>query len=153
MKILNIEDDSFKHYDICNVIKSCCAAEIEWAKNLKEGIEKIEEAQGLMEMFNLVITDMYYPFEKGEKEINAGEILIQKMTEMKIKVPIILCSSANFCIPEIFGTIHYSQNENWEDELRNLILKVKISIPDPGIETTDDMVRKNLDEQENPKRT
>ena len=121
MRILNIEDDAIKHNDICKVIKSCGSMKIDWARNLEAGVERIREGIQGGTPYDLVITDMWYPREAGGEDEESGAALIQLIQQEKWELPVILCSSVRYRIPGILGAIHYSKNENWEDELKKLI--------------------------------
>ena len=121
MRILNIEDDAIKHNDICKVIKSCGSMKIDWARNLESGVDKIREGIQGGTPYDLVITDMWYPREPGGEDQESGAALIQLIQQEKWELPVILCSSVRYRIPGILGAIHYSKNENWEDELKKLI--------------------------------
>lgn len=121
MHILHIEDNVFKHRDICNVLQTCGKVEIAWAKNLEEGIEMIQRSVEDSRQYDIIITDMYYPLVQGGAEVEAGELLIQKIREMGLVIPVILCSSADIRMQGILGTVHYSEREDWESELRKLV--------------------------------
>ena len=121
MHILHVEDNVFKHRDICNVLQNCGNVEIAWAKNLEEGIEMIQHSVEDSRQYDIVITDMYYPLVRGGDEAKAGDLLIQKIREMGLVIPVILCSSADIRMQGILGTVHYSEREDWESELRRLV--------------------------------
>ena len=38
MRVLNIEDDTFKHNDICKALSGCGIKDVEWSNNLADGI-------------------------------------------------------------------------------------------------------------------
>ena len=123
MRVLNLEDDVAKHNNICKVLKRNGFIRIDWAKNLEDGMELIKSSIDSSDPYMLVVTDMYYPLVKGGKEEQAGEILINRIKKMHIDIPIIVCSSVRYRIPDILGTVYYSEKIDWEDELRGLIKK------------------------------
>lgn len=125
MNILNIEDDAFKHHDICKVVNENGSHNIDWVMYLDEAISKIESQIILGKPYNLIITDMYYPASKGGAEEQSGEILIKKAKEIQPAIPIIICSSCIYNNADAFGTIYYSEREDWELKLSNLIAKIK----------------------------
>ena len=45
MKVLNIEDDAFKHNDICKVLTSCGVNTVYWEKNYEDGWKAIKNAE------------------------------------------------------------------------------------------------------------
>lgn len=60
------------------------------------------------------ITDMHYPLKpRLEANNNAGFILIEQMKEKEIEIPVIICSSRNFRLPDVLGTV-------WYNELRDI---------------------------------
>ncbi|MCR5255599.1 MAG: response regulator [Acetatifactor sp.] len=123
MHILNLEDNVFKHHDICKAIErgSFANLKIECVGNLTDGINKIEDAIKQDNPYDLVISDMWYPEAPGESEKKCGEALINIFRERDWDIPIILCSSVNYRFPEILGSVYYSENEDWESELVKLI--------------------------------
>lgn len=122
MKILNIEDTATKHADICKALRKSGVTDIDWAKNLEDGLELLKAHS---KDYDLVITDMYYPLVQGGSEAMAGEILIRKMEELQLTIPIIACSSVRLAIPEILGTVYYSPNCDWERDLQELVKQVQ----------------------------
>lgn len=118
MRILHIEDDTFKHHSIKRVLEGCGKMEIVWVNNLEDGLAQIANE------FDLIITDMWYPVKPGAPETESGSLLIQTAKEQQWNIPIILCSSVRYRIPEIYGTIYYSDKEDWESELRSMIQRI-----------------------------
>ena len=124
MKVLNIEDDALKHNDICKVLASCGVNTVDWENNWSDGWKAIKEAEKTDTQYELIITDMYYPRESGGREEASGELIIQKVIDKELLVPVILCSSVNLKYNEIFGCIYYNKKRNWEDDLRRLISRL-----------------------------
>lgn len=119
MKILNIEDDAIKHTDICKVLGSCGCTDVEWAKNLEDALEMAKGGD-----FALYITDMWFPKTKGGVEEESGESFIRQIEKSGDATPVIMCSSVNYRIPNILGTVHYSDKSDWETELQKLLKEV-----------------------------
>ena len=119
MKILHIEDNVYKYHEINKVINQCGVHSVDWVECLNDGFKMMEENE-----YDLVITDMYYPIEKNGEEIEAGDLFIREATKRGWKVPIILCSSLGYYYPELFGTIHFSFNGDWEDDFKNYMKKL-----------------------------
>lgn len=124
MKVLNIEDDAFKHNDIYKVLTSCGVNTVYWEKNYEDGWKAIKNAEDAEKPYDLIITDMYYPREAGGRKEASGELIIQKVIDQELKVPVILCSSVNLRFSEIFGCVYYNRIRNWEDDLKLLINKL-----------------------------
>lgn len=122
LKIINIEDSPIKHVKISNVLNMCGLNEIniDWATNLEDGINMIKE-QG--ETYDLIITDMWFPIRKGENDIEAGDLLIQKSIEENWNIPILLISTVPYVYPEILGTVRYGEDYFWEEELISIVKK------------------------------
>ena len=128
MFILNIEDDVFKHHSICKALRSGGFNDlhIECKGNLKEGIDAIEKHNEMGQSYDLIITDMWYPEFSGGREAESGEKFIEIAQERLWDIPIILCSSVNYNYPGILGSVHYSENENWENKIVQLVRKAMV---------------------------
>ena len=127
MKVLNIEDEPIKHRKIKDVLESISVMEVDCERNLKDGVKRYKEALDSETPYDLIISDMFYPQEKGGGEEKSGDVLVALAHDEHWDVPIIICSSQNYSYPEIFGTLYYSDNVDWEGELRKLIEKLKNS--------------------------
>lgn len=126
MYILNLEDNVFKHHDICKAVERGYFAnlKIDCVGNLADGLSKIEEAINQEKPYDLIITDMWYPEKPGGSDNDSGDALIKEVKERGWDIPIILCSSVNYRFPGILGSVHYSENEDWESEIVKLIKKL-----------------------------
>ena len=74
---------------------------------------------------DLIVTDMQYPLEAGETvDEEAGFKLIERMEKEKIDIPVIVCSSLNYSIPNILGSVWYNElsdlNSKFEEALSKL---------------------------------
>lgn len=125
MKILNFEDNVFKHHDISKTIKEEIFAKIDQVSNLSDGIEILQKAYDEGSPYDLIITDMWFPVRFGEKPEQSGELLIKTLQERNMPVPVIMCSSINYQMPGILGSVHYSENKNWEIQLLQMVKKLK----------------------------
>ena len=125
--ILNLEDNVFKHHDICRVIEmgSFKNVKIDWVRNLTEGLNKIEEMNNNNTPYDVIITDMWYPLNDGGNDNNSGEMLISKSEELGWNIPIILCSTIRYRYSQILGEVYYSKNSNGEWELIDFLRQVK----------------------------
>ena len=124
MKALIIDDNVFKQSDIEKVLRSTIKWDIiDCERNLEYGLDCIEESIECGQPYDLIVTDMWYPERKGGDEFASGEKLIQIAVERKWDIPIILCSSINYHFSEILGAVHYSENDNWEEKMRQLVEK------------------------------
>ena len=64
---------------------------------------------------------MYYPADEDRVDADSGNRLIEILKEKEVSIPIIICSTVRFRIPEILGVVHYSANADWERELLELL--------------------------------
>lgn len=119
--LLNIEDDTFKHNDICKALSGCGIKDVEWSNNLADGWKQIKNSIDSNNPYDLIITDMYYPDEPGGREEQSGDVLIDRVIKNKITIPVILCSSVNLKYPEIYGCVYYSRERNWEADMQTLV--------------------------------
>jgi CheY-like chemotaxis protein len=120
MRVLNLEDNSMKHSAIERVLRSYGISDIAWARNFEDGMEFLEEP------CDLIITDMQFPMRKGENDNpDAGEKVIEQVKARGLEIPVIVCSSVKYKIPEAFGCIWYSPRSEWEQELRELVQRLQ----------------------------
>lgn len=124
MYILNLEDNVFKQVDITKVIRQFGKHEVDWVRNLGDGIEKLEMQMQSDKPYDLIISDMWYPEFSGGSDANSGDKLVKIIKEKGWNVPIIICSSVDYSYHEIFGNVHYSKEKPWENELAALIRKL-----------------------------
>ena len=117
-KVLLVEDSPIKGFEVTKVLKNSGVVEVVSAKNLKEGLDIIFAPDNGVE---LIVTDMYYPIEQGSGEAHSGEMLIERLTEANINLPVIVCSSVNYRVAGVLGCVHYSPNEDWERELEMMV--------------------------------
>ena len=120
MKVLNLEDNAIKHYEICRILKRNGIEEIDWVRNLEDGLKKVEENK-----YDLYIIDMWYPKHSGGPDNRSGELFIKEILKRKDPAPVILCSNQNYAYPEIYGTLYYSERSDWEEELERYIRQLK----------------------------
>lgn len=125
MYILNLEDNAIKHNAITKALRSTGRVEMDWARNLADGIEKIQTQIENGRPYDLIITDMWYPEEAGSGDAQSGLKLIQLIQEKSWNIPIILCSSMNYQMPDILGSVHYAENKDWEMALKILVKTIK----------------------------
>ncbi len=125
MRVLNIEDTPIKHRKIRDVLEGCRITDIDRVGYLDEGISAYKEALASGNPYDLVITDMWYPPTHGADEEKCGDKLVEIALKEKWDVPIIICSNQNYSYPEIFGTLFFSDNVDWEGQLRQYIEQLR----------------------------
>ena len=125
MRVINVEDDIFKHNDIKRALEVLGLKDITLVKNEKDAIKLIIESVNSDNPFNLVISDMQFPlFAGGGKDNNAGFKLIDDLKDNDVDIPVIVCSSFNLNIPDIIGCVYYSKNTDLDVEFRKLLQKL-----------------------------
>lgn len=65
MRVINFEDEPIKHRAIRDVLESCRVTDIDNGRNLEDGVAMYKEAISTGKPYDLIITDMWYPAEKG----------------------------------------------------------------------------------------
>lgn len=125
VKILNIEDDIFKHNDIRKALERCGSYVVDLCDNMEDGLKCIEQAIDKGEPYGLIITDMHYPLSKGAAaDVNAGVRFINELKKRKINVPVIVCSSIRLTIPEAVGCVWYNPSRDLDDDFKELLEKI-----------------------------
>ena len=125
MRVLNIEDGPAKHRAIRNVLEDCRVTDIDCERNLADGVARYKEALAAGNPYDLIITDMWYSPERGAGEQRCGDKLIEMAGREHWDVPIVICSNQDYSnYPGIFGSLHYSENVDWEGQLREYVDKI-----------------------------
>lgn len=122
-RILNIEDSIGKHWDINRALEWNGLPRAVNATDAENGIKMIEQAILEGNPYELLIIDMHFPI-KGVLNDNAGLLVIEELKRKKISIPIIVCSSVRYNIPEIIGCIFYSKNQDLNWDLKELLNKM-----------------------------
>jgi CheY-like chemotaxis protein len=125
-KVINIEDTILKHIAIKRALNKCGIGLIDQETTAISGIERIEEAIKEGNPYDLLVVDMHFPIEKGQDDFKAGEYVINTLKEKGINIPIILCSSVRYNIPNIEGCIFYNEKSgDLDSDMRELIEDLK----------------------------
>ena len=115
MKVLNLEDNAIKHYEICRILKRNGIEEIDWVRNLEDGLKKVEENK-----YDLYITDMWYPKHSGGPDNRSGELFIKEILKRKDPAPVILCSNhVRIRITRILRSMGHSIIQNGQTGRKN----------------------------------
>ena len=126
MRVLNLEDNAMKHYQVKRALEYCGAKEVDCIDNLQEGLEWLKETQGTEKQYDLLVTDMNYPLVKGGvSDGQAGEKLIQKLREEGIAIPTIICSTRRFIGEGVTGSVWYSNLRDIEEDFREILRRLK----------------------------
>ncbi len=128
MYILHLEDDIIKQYHIQRALEDACFSDfkLDHVNNLSDGIKNIERQIKAGRLYDLIITDMWYPERNKEAESASGKQIIKLVKEKGWNIPIIVCSTVDYEIPGILGSVHYDKNKDWEHELVRLVRGVSL---------------------------
>ena len=123
MKILNVEDDPYKHQDIKRALNRMGITDITLEESVNGAVISVLESIENHNPFDLIISDMQFPlFTNGRPDDDAGMTFIAELKEQNIDIPIIVCSSFRLNIPEVLGCVHYSRNTDLWEEFKKLIV-------------------------------
>lgn len=122
IKAVIADDDVFKGFNIRKALEFNGIRNIMTVRNQEKLWEQICHGE---EKIDLIVTDMQYPLEAGEPiDEEAGFKLIERMENKKINIPVIVCSSLNYSIPNILGNVWYNElndlNSNFKEVLARL---------------------------------
>lgn len=122
IKVVIVDDDVFKGADIRKALEFNGVRDIITVRNQEKLWEQIYHGE---DKIDLIVTDMQYPLEAGEAvDEEAGLKLIERMEKEKIDIPVIVCSSLNYSIPNILGSVWYNElndlNSNFKEALDKL---------------------------------
>ena len=120
--VIIADDEAIKRNDIRKALEFNSVRNIMTVKNQGELWEQIYHSE---DKIDLIVTDMQYPLEAGEAvDKEAGLKLIERMEKEKIDIPVIVCSTLNYNIPNILGSVWYDErndlNSNFKEVLGRL---------------------------------
>lgn len=120
LKIIHLEDSVIKHIAISRVVEKM--AQVDWVTDMASGIEKIDYAIEKGVPYDLAITDMHYPLSPGIRaDWEAGKIFVDVVNQKYDNLPVIICSTHNVKNPKAYGSVWFSDLNDWENELKALI--------------------------------
>ena len=118
-RILNIEDKIGKHWDINRALDFNGLPAADLAVNAETGLKMIEQALSAGNPYDLLITDMHFPVN-GVDNRSAGLYVIEELKRRAINLPVIVCSSRNYRIPEIAGCIFHNRSRDLSWDFKEL---------------------------------
>ena len=122
IKVVIADDDVFKGIDIRKALEFNGIRNIMTVRNQEKLWEQIYRGE---EKIDLIVTDMQYPLEAGEAvDEEAGFKLIERMEKEKIDIPVIVCSSLNYSIPNILGSVWYNKLNDLNSNFKKLLSKL-----------------------------
>ena len=123
IKAVVVDDDVFKGADIRKALEFNGIRNVMTVRNQEKLWEQIYLGE---DKIDLIVTDMQYPLEAGEAvDEEAGFKLIERMEKEKIDIPVIVCSSLNYSIPNILGSVWYNELIDLNSNFRKVLGKLK----------------------------
>ena len=122
-KIINIEDSTGKHWDINRALDWNGYPEADLATNAETGIAMVEKAIADGNPYDLLITDMHFSIN-GVDDTKAGLYVIEELKRKGIEIPIIVCSSIRYDIPEIVGCVFYNRGRDLSWDFREILSNI-----------------------------
>lgn len=122
IKALVLDDDAIKGIKITRALKECGVKEVISVEDQESGFEKVYQEEKKGQPFTLIVTDMHYPVRQGVvADPKAGLKLIERVKEEGLDIPIIVCSSDNFQIENILGTVWYSEIRDLREDFMEVL--------------------------------
>lgn len=122
IKAIIVDDDVFKRTDIRKALEFNGIRNIITVGSQEKLWEQIYQGE---DKIDLIVTDIQYPLEEGEAaDEEAGFKLIERMKKEKIDIPVIVCSSLNYSISDILGSVWYNRLNDLEDGFREVLSKL-----------------------------
>lgn len=126
MKILVLEDEADKYFEVRRALEYSGVSEIDRAKNQKDGFDLIYENNKNGDSYDVVVTDMQYPLEQGASiDQEAGFKLLERFQKEGINIPVIICSRLNYSEPDAFGTVWCDDRRDLNADFKELIDKLR----------------------------
>ena len=124
--VINIEDDAIKHTAIRRALKSNGISHVERARDAEEGLDMLDNAIEKGEPYDILVLDMQFPV-KGAYNKEAGRYIIKELKRKNINIPIVICSSINYNIPDVVACIFYNKSRNLNWDIKEMIKKLNIA--------------------------
>lgn len=120
LKVAVVDDNVFKSMEIKRALEFNGISNITLLNNQEDVWNLLNR-----EEVDLIVTDMHYPLEKGaEADLHAGYILLEKMKEKGIQIPVIICSSLNYLPEGAVGVVWYNKMKDLNFEFKEVLGRV-----------------------------
>ena len=121
-RVLIVDDDVLKLIDIERSLAGCGINRVETANNQEDAWDIICRNAGTVNEIDIIVSDMQYPISGGEDiDVEAGTKLIDRLRDNDISVAVIICSSIDYNIPDIAGTVWYSDLRDLDADFRAIL--------------------------------
>ena len=119
IKAVIADDEPIKRNEIRKALEWSGVRNIVTVKNQEELWEQIYQSE---DTIDLIVTDMQYPLKERQAiDTEAGLKLIERMEKEKIDIPVIVCSSLDYSIPEILGCVQYSERNDLNLDFKKVL--------------------------------
>lgn len=123
IKAVIADDDAIKRADIRKALEFNGVQNIMTVRSQEKLWEQLYHGE---DKIDLIVTDMQYPLEAGEAvDEEAGLKLIERMKKEKIDIPVIVCSSLNYSIPDILGNVWYSEQNDLNSDFKEVLGRIQ----------------------------
>ena len=117
------DDDVMKEADIRRALEFNGVRNIRKVRNQEKLWDLIYHGE---DRIDLIVTDMQYPLKTGGAvDEEAGFKLIERMKNERIEIPVIVCSSLNYSIPDILGSVWYSRLNDLNLDFKKVLDKLE----------------------------
>lgn len=123
LKVLVVDDDFIKAMDIKRALEMNDIRDILTVRNQEAVWEEVEKEEN--GKIDLIVTDMNYPmYPGGDINPEAGFVLLDKIEQRDLNIPVIICSTRNFREPKALGIIRYHKNADLGFEFQEVLQKL-----------------------------
>ena len=132
-RVLNIEDTISKHMAVRRALGKCGVADniIDHAATAMEGLAMIDAAIEEGKPYSVLVLDMFFPIYPRERMTEAGMYVLRELQEKEIALPIIVCSSVQYCLSDVVGCIRYNEwRGDLDGDMKEMIERVRNEYPD-----------------------
>lgn len=125
LTVLIVEDDVFKYHQVKAALSECCLCSVSWAESVEQALQMAEQMSGEGKTPDLIITDMHYPIAGPDTlDPKAGLVLISRLKEQGMNVPVVICSSVRYELSQAFACIWYSPARSLSLDLREVVRRL-----------------------------
>lgn len=123
LKVLVVDDDFIKAMDIKRALEMNDIRDILTVRNQEAVWEEVEKEEN--GKIDLIVTDMNYPmYPGGDINPEAGFVLLDKIEQRDLNIPVIICSTRNFREAKALGIIRYHKNADLGFEFQEVLQKL-----------------------------
>ena len=122
---LIIEDSILKANDIKKALNCNGIINTLHVSNQEDAWVEIYKSINDEKKLDLIVTDMHYPLEAGAfADEEAGFKLIERMKRESVDIPVIICSTRNYNVVGILGSVWYSKLRDIEEDFETVLKRL-----------------------------